>query len=83
MIVFRWSAETNLGRLFLLLSASFATALIATPAAQLGNAWASYLAGAAADLAAPVLSVCFCFSRVQRARRDGLSPCCWQCPVAW
>ena len=53
--VFRWSADPVLGRLFLLLSGSFATALVASPAARLGYAWAGYLTPTTALLAAPGL----------------------------
>src|SRR5579859_2568422 len=53
--VYRWSADAGLGRLFLLLSGSFATALVASPSARLGYAWAGYLTAAAALLAAPAL----------------------------
>jgi diguanylate cyclase (GGDEF)-like protein len=54
-LVFRWSAEPMQGRLFLLLSGSFATALAAAPAGHLGYAWADYITPAAALLAAPSL----------------------------
>jgi diguanylate cyclase (GGDEF)-like protein len=58
-IVYRWSAEPMLGRLFLLLSGSFATALLSTPAAMLGAGWASYLTPVAVLLA--VSSLCAVF----------------------
>src|SRR5579859_2940692 len=54
-LVYRWSADPVLGRLFLLLSGSFATALVAVPAARIGYAWAGYLTPAMALLAAPCL----------------------------
>jgi diguanylate cyclase (GGDEF)-like protein len=54
-VVYRWSADPMLGRLFYVLCGSFATAMLATPAASLGYAWAAYLAPAAALLAAPTL----------------------------
>ena len=58
-LVYRWSADQALGRLFILLSGSFATTLVAAPAAVLGGAWASYLATTAALLAAAALSGLF------------------------
>src|SRR6266851_2035760 len=41
-LVYRWSVDAALGRLFLLLSGSFATALLAAPASQLGYPWPGY-----------------------------------------
>src|SRR5437667_415403 len=46
-IVYRWSADPVLGRLFLLLNGSFATALVAAPAGLLGFAWAANVTPAA------------------------------------
>src|SRR5919199_6844442 len=54
-LVYRWSAEPIQGRLFLLLSGAFATALAATPAGRLGHAWTGYILPAAALLASPSL----------------------------
>ncbi len=54
-LVYRWSAEPMQGRLFLLLTASFATAVAATPAGRLGYAWANCLTPSAALVAAPSL----------------------------
>src|SRR5207249_3798051 len=54
-IVFRWSADPVLGRLFLLLTGSFATALVAFPAALLGYPWFTYACSVAAMLAGPSL----------------------------
>jgi diguanylate cyclase (GGDEF)-like protein len=54
-LVYRWSADAVLARWFLLLTGSFATALMAVPAARLGHAWAGYLVAASALLAGPGL----------------------------
>jgi diguanylate cyclase (GGDEF)-like protein len=54
-VVYRWSADPIVGRLFLVLCGSFATVMTAAPAASLGSAWASYVTPAAALLAAPAL----------------------------
>src|SRR5712691_9519688 len=55
-LVYRWSADPILGRLFLLFSASFATALAALPAAMLGHLWAAaILTPTAALFATPSL----------------------------
>jgi diguanylate cyclase (GGDEF)-like protein len=54
-LVYRWSADVALGRLFLLLSCSFATALLTAPASLLGNAFPGYLSGPAAVIAASAL----------------------------
>jgi diguanylate cyclase (GGDEF)-like protein len=69
-LVYRWSAEPLQGRLFLLLSGSFATALAATPAGRLGHPWAGYITPAAALLAAPSLFGLFlAFPRPMRHAR--------------
>jgi diguanylate cyclase (GGDEF)-like protein len=54
-IVYRWAASAALGRIFLLLCASFATALTAAPAARLGDSLVFYLAAASAMAAGPCL----------------------------
>jgi len=54
-VVYRWSADPVLGRLFLILCGSFATAMLTSPPASLGYAWAAYLTPPAALLAAPSL----------------------------
>jgi diguanylate cyclase (GGDEF)-like protein len=70
-LVYRWSAEPLQGRLFLLLSGSFATALAAAPAGRLGYAWAAHVTAPAALLAAPsLLGLFLLFPRpLRRARR--------------
>jgi diguanylate cyclase (GGDEF)-like protein len=55
VVVYRWSADPVLGRLFLLLSGSFASAFVAVPSAKLGYAWAGYLTAITALLAAASL----------------------------
>jgi diguanylate cyclase (GGDEF)-like protein len=50
-LVYRWSVDAALGRLFLLLSGAFATTLLAAPASLLGHPWPGYLTGPAGILA--------------------------------
>src|SRR5712691_10120363 len=67
VVVYRWSADPVLGRLFLLLSGSFATALVAAPSSRLGYAWAGYLTPATALLAvASLLGLFLAFPRPMR-----------------
>jgi len=70
-LVHRWSADPLLGRLFLLLSCSFATALVCVPAASLGYLWASLLAAAASFLGpASLVGIFMVFPHpLRRARR--------------
>src|SRR5437588_9351218 len=70
-VVYRWSVDAGLGRLFLLLSGSFATALLAAPAALLGHPWPGYLSGPAALLATASLFGVFLYfpRRLQHAAR--------------
>jgi diguanylate cyclase (GGDEF)-like protein len=60
-LVYRWSADAILGRLFVLLSGAFATTLVAVPTAVLGYAWAGYLTASAGLLAAAGLSGVFLY----------------------
>jgi diguanylate cyclase (GGDEF)-like protein len=69
-VVYRWSGDPVLGRLFMLLSASFATALVAAPAARMGFGLANFVSPVAALLAAPGLFGLFLrFPRPLRASR--------------
>ena len=69
-IVFRWSADPMLGRLFLLLTSSFATALVAAPAALHGHPGFEYASSAAALVAGPSLFGLFLwFPRPMRRAR--------------
>ena len=73
-LVYRWSAEPMQGRLFLLLTASFATAVAATPAGRLGYAWANWLTPSAALVAAPSLFGLFvAFPRPMRNAKKTVS----------
>lgn len=58
-LVYRWSADVPLGRVFLMLAGSFATALAAAPAARSGVPYMSNLAAAGALGAASSLLVLF------------------------
>ena len=58
-VVFRWSADAALGRTFLILAGSFATALAAAPAARLGFPGGTYVAAGGALAATPSLVVLF------------------------
>jgi diguanylate cyclase (GGDEF)-like protein len=60
-LVYRWSADATLGRLFFLLSGSFATTLILAPTAIIGHAWAGYLTASAALVASAALSGLFLY----------------------
>jgi diguanylate cyclase (GGDEF)-like protein len=54
-IVYRWSPDPTLGRLFALLSAAFATTLVSVPAARYGYFWAGPTAPLGALLAPTAL----------------------------
>ncbi|HEX8967522.1 MAG TPA: hypothetical protein VF937_06565, partial [Chloroflexota bacterium] len=59
-IVYRWSADATLGRVFLTFAASFATALAAAPSSRLGGyPFAIYATAGAGLVAAPSLLVLF------------------------
>ncbi|HTD76262.1 MAG TPA: diguanylate cyclase, partial [Chloroflexota bacterium] len=60
-LVYRWSADAVLGRLFILLSGAFATTLVVAPMAILGHAWAGYLTASAGLVAGAALSGLFLY----------------------
>jgi len=70
-VVHRWTADPLLGRVFLLLSGAFATALTALPAARLGYDWARLIVVAAVLFAPAALTSVFLLfpHRAQRGAR--------------